>query len=205
MKKYIALASLAITTLLIVGCTQSTSTGVEQSSSPVPVPTTTDALNHYTNANFSISYPNAVTLQTESNITGGNLDTPVAKFLLPQTTFKAENTNFREGFVVVSKSTKADVVKTCIQFLNAATTDTEPKLVMINGNQFSKVESSDAGAGNFYQGNLYRIVYDNTCYEMAEIIHTTNAMNYDPPMQEFNKAEALNILDPIVNSFTFAS
>jgi hypothetical protein len=65
-------------------------------------------------------------------------------------------------------------------------------------------QTSDAGAGNFYESHLYRTLQDNECFEFEQLIHTTNVQNYpEGTVTEVDKAPVWQSLDAIVNSVTF--
>ncbi len=78
-------------------------------------------------------------------------------------------------------------------------------VVTINGQQFTKVTSSGAGAGNFYDTTSYRTIRDGDCYSVEYTIHSTNIHNYDPSqgIKDFDEPAVKNLLENIVKSFTF--
>lgn len=153
---------------------------------------------------FAISYPRKYNAQTDKDISGAFLDTPILKISFPEGSFKDEKTNFSEGYMVVAKSIAPKVVASCTSFSDMGY-ETAPTTtpVQINGNAFTVVAVADAGAGNLYTSRVYRTVHNNTCYEISLTVHTGNVYNYDPPVQEFDKEKVFAPLEQILNTFTW--
>jgi hypothetical protein len=53
-------------------------------------------------------------------------------------------------------------------------------LVTIGGHNFQHIDVSGAGAGNFYNDQVYVGKVNNECYVAETIVHTVNCGNYDP-------------------------
>lgn len=171
---------------------------------------TNEDTNNFTDTSktFSFSYP------TEFLLSGGELGYTVnwaqqststglmlAEVIIPRTFMPS--TNFSEAKFTIGTSVDADAIENCLQYNLGNQVTTTP--VMINGREFTKINFSDAGAGNFYETTTYRTIYNNQCYAIEYIIHSTNIGNYSPDqgMVEFDKAKITSIIEGIVNSFKF--
>lgn len=112
-------------------------------------------------------------------------------------------TNFSGATFTVGKSTDKKAVASCLT--EAVGNNIAKSEVTINGTTYTKMNYTDAGAGNFYDVTSYRTVKNNVCYAVEYIIHSTNIGNYSPDqgITEFDKAKIQNILEATVNSLTF--
>ncbi len=116
----------------------------------------------------------------------------------------AHGTNLGEAGVFVGVSPSREALQKCGGATNAG--ETARGTIMINGEIFNAFDASDAGAGNFYESKIYRTVHSGSCYEIVELLHTTNIGNYDPgTVQVFDKAKFSGYLDLMAKSFTFTA
>jgi membrane-bound inhibitor of C-type lysozyme len=167
-------------------------------------------INTYTDFSktFSFSYPNQFTLSGGSvgysqdwsygtNDLGNLLSVVhIPKSFLP-------GTNFGESRFTVGTSVDPDAVKNCLAFTYGGTGTTSK--VMINGREFTKMNFTDAGAGNYYDTTSYRTIYNDQCYAVEYTIHSSNIYNYSPDqgIKEFDKAKINSVLENIVQRFKF--
>lgn len=159
--------------------------------------------NVYDKNGITIAYPDTLNVESGTGLGGGNLDTTIVKFSIPKELVASENTNFNEAYLIVSKSTKPDTISKCASFGDLGNMTGIAESVTINGIQFSSHDTSEGAAGNLYDSKLYRTVHKSTCYELAMVTHTGNINNYDPPVTEFNQAEVMTILTPVLAGFGF--
>jgi membrane-bound inhibitor of C-type lysozyme len=162
-----------------------------------------------TSKSFSFSYPNRFILSGgdfgySQNWTAGttNLGILLVDINIPRTFF-TEKTNFGEAKFTVGTSADTDTVKTCLTFNNGnLATSSE---VIIGGIKFTKINFSDAGAGNYYETTSYRTVHNNQCYAIEYTIHSSNIYNYSPDqgVKEFDKTKVTSVLEGIAQSFKF--
>jgi hypothetical protein len=112
-------------------------------------------------------------------------------------------TNFSDARFTVGASVATGTIATCLTEGNGGPASSTS--VMIGGTQFSKIEMSDAGAGNRYETTSYRTVHDGQCYAIEYTIHSTNIDNYSPEagITEFDKAKVEGVLEGMVQSFQF--
>ena len=100
-------------------------------------------------------------------------------------------------------SADPNAIKNCLVYTNGNVgTSSE---VTINGRKFTKMNFTDAGAGNYYDTTSYRTIYNNQCYAVEYIIHSSNIYNYSPDqgVKEFDKTKITSILERIIQSFKF--
>jgi membrane-bound inhibitor of C-type lysozyme len=175
--------------------------------------TTKSGLNTFTDTGktFSFSYPKQYVLsggdigytQDWSYLaTFGDLGLILARVNIPRTFF-TEKTNFGDARFTIGTSEAPGAVKNCLHFQYAD--QGKMSTTTINGRQFTKIQFTDAGAGNLYETTSYRTVYNNQCYAIEYIIHSGNIYNYDPSqgVKEFDKAKITSVLEGIVQSFKF--
>lgn len=114
-----------------------------------------------------------------------------------------EKTNLSESYLFVSSTKKPDIVATCTEpNQNAGAPEQLIGTEAVNGYTFTHFTSEGAGAGNYYQQEIYRTVQNNTCYEVIYYIHSTNAGNYEPgTVTEFDRNAVLNELYGVFASF----
>lgn len=153
----------------------------------------------YEGDGISLKYPTTLSTESGTGMGGGNLDTSLIKFMVPAEIVASEGTNFNEAYLLVSSSNKPATLKTCLNYSDVGTAS-KPFATSINNIEFSRLDTTDAAAGNRYSTQLYRAIDNNTCYELALVIHTGNIQNYDPPVKEFDANQAIQILMPIISS-----
>ena len=111
-------------------------------------------------------------------------------------------TNFSEAKFTVGTSSDAAAVAACLTATNGGT---KTGTVVIQGEQYTRVTESDAGAGNLYDTTSYRTVKNSQCYVIEYTIHSTQLGNYDPSQHitAYDKAKVTSVLEGIVKSFKF--
>ncbi len=114
-----------------------------------------------------------------------------------------ESTNLGEVYLFIGSSADAGQVATC--------TDPNPngggpeQLIgneIINGYTFVHSNSLGAGAGNFYEQEIYRMANNGVCYEVIYFIHSGNIGNYPPGLvTEFDKNAIVQKLYSVFSTF----
>ena len=66
---------------------------------------------------------------------------------------------------------------------------------------FLRESGGDAGAGNFYEWVSYSTAWGDTCVSLTFTLHSTNPLNYDPPIAEFDRAAESAVFDMILATF----
>ena len=157
---------------------------------------------------FSFSYPNKFILSggelgytvnwAQQSTSTGLL---ITKVVIPKDFMP--NTNFGDAKFTVGTSADPSAVTNCLIY-NLGNVVSTTKIT-IGSQEFTKINFTDAGAGNFYETTSYRTIYNNQCYAIEYTIHSTNIENYshDQGITEFDKSSIVNIFEGIINSFKF--
>ena len=113
-----------------------------------------------------------------------------------------EKTNLSEVYLFVSSTAEAQTVATCTEPNQSGGGPEYPVGdEIINGLTFAHSTSEGAGAGNYYQQEIYRTVYQNVCHEVIYFIHYTNASNYTPDtVTEFNRDAVMRNLQAVFST-----
>lgn len=115
-----------------------------------------------------------------------------------------DKTNLSEVYLFVSSASDAQSVATCTE-PNQSGGGPEQVIgnEVFNGYTFVHSTSDGAGAGNFYQQEIYRMVNKNVCYEVIYFIHSTNIGNYTPgTIIEFDRDAIIQNLRSVFSTFT---
>lgn len=183
----------------------------QQSATTSPTGSTGTSVYSDPNNTFSFTYPSEFTLSgggvgyTQDWMNNSaQMGLLLVKVVIPQT-FQ-QSTNFVDARFTVGTSADPTAVKNCLVAPESGT-PTQKSMLTINGTQYTKFTSGDAGAGNFYDTTSYRVVRSNQCYAIEYTIHYSNIANYptDSGIHEFDKAAVQSSLEGIVQSFKFAS
>ena len=113
-------------------------------------------------------------------------------------------TNLHEAYVEIgidANPLDSNQVNKCLQ---PKDWEKSQGVITIGQKEFSSFVGNDAGAGNLYESQTYRRVQDGHCYEIAEVLHSSNIGNYEPgTIKEFDKKYFSAVLDKIATSFEF--
>jgi hypothetical protein len=113
-----------------------------------------------------------------------------------------EKTNLSEVYLMFSSSADSKVVSTCTEPNpnGAGGTEYPADGVTVNGMDFVHTTAEGAGAGNYYQQEIFRTVQNNACHEVIFFIHFTNASNYTPgTVTEFNRDAVMQNLEAVLS------
>jgi len=148
---------------------------------------------------ISLTYPD--TFAPALPMQGNYKTDPVLTLQLIETDLY-EKTNLSEVYLMFSSSADSKVVSTC----------TEPNPnggggpeypadeVTINGLIFVHSTTEGAGAGNYYQQEIFRTVQNNACHEVIFFIHFTSASNYTAgTVTEFNRDAVMQNLEAVLS------
>jgi len=115
-----------------------------------------------------------------------------------------KKTNLSEVYLFVSSTSDAQVVAACTEpNQNGGGPEYPAGDEVVNGLTFVHSTSEGAGAGNYYQQEIYRTVAQNTCYEVIYYIHFTNASNYTPgTVTEFDRDAVMQQLNGVFSTLT---
>lgn len=114
-----------------------------------------------------------------------------------------DKTNLSEAYLFISSTSDLQTVATCTE-PNQSGGGPEQNVgnEVVNGFTFVHSTSDGAGAGNYYQQEIYRMVNMNVCYEVIYFIHSTNIGNYPPGVvTEFDKITLMQKLFGVFSTF----
>jgi len=160
----------------------------------------------YDNSNFGFSfwYPQSAEIRKE-NLEGylSLTNFGLVGVFLPQDLFTG--TNLGEAAVIVGVSTSTDIISKC-ERIDSINGEQDLGQAVIGSTPSHKFFAIGAAAGNTYESTIYRLVYNRSCYEIVELLHSGNIYNYPAgAVQEFNKAKLLGILEKMAQSFKFSN
>jgi len=126
----------------------------------------------------------------------------IASVSVPKSDY--QNTNFGEANINIGASQDPGIVINCLR-LQIELGETKDATQTINGIIFKRFDSSDAGAGNFYETQSYRTIKDKICYALEIIIHSMNIGNYPQELniKEFDRNKVIGDLTSVLNTFKF--
>jgi hypothetical protein len=105
----------------------------------------------------------------------------------------ASGTNLREKWIEV---TCEPIATGCSSMLGEGSRE-------FNGTMFSFYEAADAGAGNYWNWITYTAPAGTMCTDLSFTIHSVNAMNYTPPIPEYDETAETAVYDEIMETFTW--
>ena len=158
---------------------------------------------------FSFAYPSPVAISgggigysTDWMVSATTSGLLLVKATLPRS-FEPK-TNLSDSILTIGTSADPDAVANCLT-TSMGGNGIQKSSVTINGVTYTRLVTSDAGAGNFYETTSYRTVRNNQCYVIEYTIHSTNIGNYSPDqgISVFDHAKVQNVLEGIVQSFKF--
>lgn len=115
-----------------------------------------------------------------------------------------DKTNLSEVYLFISSTSDSQVVATCTESnQNGGSQEQVIGNEVVNGFTFVHSTSEGAGAGNYYQQEIYRMADLNVCYEVIYFIHYTNIGHYPPgTVTEFDSDALMQKLYGIFSTFT---
>lgn len=148
---------------------------------------------------FAILSGGGVGYSTEWQRDTATLGLVDARITLPRERYP--HTNFSGAVFQVARSSDPDAYKTCL-IPHQGERIVENNL-SLDDNLYTKFNSTDAGAGNFYETTSYRAQQGIECNVIEYTVHSTNIGNYSPDqgVTEYKQGEVVGILEDIVKSF----
>ncbi|MFN8411545.1 MAG: hypothetical protein U0Z26_04075 [Anaerolineales bacterium] len=112
-------------------------------------------------------------------------------------------TNLGEAYIFISSSSDSQVVATCTESNQNAEGEQILGNESLNGFTFVHSSSTGAGAGNYYDQDIHRMVNNNVCYEVIFFMHSSNIGNYvDGTVKEFNRDDLMKKFNDVFSTFT---
>jgi hypothetical protein len=111
-----------------------------------------------------------------------------------------DKTNLSEVYLMVSSTSDAQIVAACTEpNQNGGGPEYPAGEEVINGLNFVHTTTEGAGAGNYYQQEIYRTANMGICHEVIYYIHFTNASNYEAgTVTEFNRDAVMRNLQAVL-------
>lgn len=126
----------------------------------------------------------------------------LAEIKIPQSYLPG--TNFGNATFTVGTSADPSAEATCLTYNPEGAPKSAPQTETVNGTTFTVFQSTDVGAGNYYDTTSYRTAIGSQCYAIEYTIHYANFQNYPKgAVTQFNEATLKSQLDAIAQSFKF--
>jgi hypothetical protein len=149
---------------------------------------------------FSVSYPKEYQVATSSN---NGLFSKGVSFVVPESL--TDGTNLSEDSRIYIEVSSASSTCSAALFADSSSslTGTEEVRVETFGiTTYDVVSYSDAGAGNFYEGEVYTIKKGGKCVAIQQFVHSSNIGNYPPgTVTEFDREAFDKGLRTVLTSF----
>jgi hypothetical protein len=111
-------------------------------------------------------------------------------------------TNLVEAYVLISAAPAAQLAIPCEQAQLA--NEQAAGALLINNTTFARFQRGGAAAGNEYEQVSFRTDHQDTCYQLAYLIHYANIGNYTPgTVREFDRPALDKELMGVIQSFGF--
>jgi hypothetical protein len=75
----------------------------------------------------------------------------------------------------------------------------------LGGLSFTVQTGTEGAAGNFYEWTGYTTARGDVCVSLSYVLHSTNAMNYTPPLAEFDAAAERAVFEEITRTFSWTA
>jgi hypothetical protein len=75
----------------------------------------------------------------------------------------------------------------------------------LGGLPFTVQTGTEGAAGNFYEWTGYTTARGDVCVSLSYVLHSTNAMNYTPPLTEFDAAAEGAVFEEITRTFSWTA
>ena len=148
---------------------------------------------------LSLTYPD--TFAPAQPVLGNYKSDPVLALRLIDSELY-EKTNLGEVYLMLSSTSDPQIVASCTAPNPNGGGGPEYPVgeEVFSGLTFVHTTAEGAGAGNYYQQEIYRTVQKNVCHEVIYYIHYTNAGNYTPgTVTEFNRDAVMRNLQAVLS------
>ena len=151
---------------------------------------------------FSIQYPKSYSLDESYQYQGLTVEEiPGIKVSIPKTLSDSTNLSSDTG-VSIEYLSNAAYCSASLFLYGSPSSSTST----ISGITYSVASTSDAGAGNIYEEDVYALAGANPCIAVRYYVHSTQIANYPAGAKvEFNRAQLINTFNQIRDSLTLKS
>jgi hypothetical protein len=77
------------------------------------------------------------------------------------------------------------------------------EIAVINATEFMRQTGGEGAVGNYYSWQAYTTQRDEVCASLTFVLHSTNAMFYDPPLSEYDETAEAAVFADILGTFTW--
>lgn len=127
--------------------------------------------------------------------------TPLLTLAFIDPSFYYPTTNLSKAYLLLTASADPATVSTCTQPSNQSG-ETITGQETVSGYIFTRSESTGVAAGNIYDQISYRTAWQDKCFEVIYLIHSTNIGNYPPgTVVEFDKNTLLQKFAAVLATF----
>jgi hypothetical protein len=149
--------------------------------------------------NFSIQYPKDDVFSQGSQYAFAAQNSLIS-INLPESYYPG--TNLGEASVIIGVTSTPALVNNCLQ--PQLENEKVQGVKNIDNKEFIRFIGEGVGAGNIYDTTSYRLVYNNSCYEIVLLMHSGNIGNYPTgAVKEFDRLATLEKLNIIAETFKF--
>ena len=114
----------------------------------------------------------------------------------------APGTNLKEKYLQIdARSSAGPCVSPLASGWDPEALPTETRV--IGGSNFSVQSGGEGAAGSFYMWTAYAVTQGDVCVTLSFVLHSTNAMNYTPPLAEFDEPTEGAVFDEVVSTFVW--
>jgi hypothetical protein len=169
---------------------------------PPPPPPSLPVTHSYATSTYSITYPDGYTANESYAYQGvPNKPIPGVKFVIPGTMATGTNLSMDSGVSVEQLPRAKSCVGDIFIYQNVKSHD-----VTVGSTVWSTASTSDAGAGNFYEEQVFAIKDSKPCTAVRYFIHTTNIDNYPAgTVSAYNRDALLKDFDSIRDTLQMTS
>jgi len=79
----------------------------------------------------------------------------------------------------------------------------QPK--QFNGVNFTYQAAAEGAAGSLYQWSDYSTLEGGLCLSLSFVLHSTNALNYDPPLVEYDSVAESSVFEEMMATFQWVT
>jgi hypothetical protein len=167
----------------------------------VPVTVTAPVSDHptYENSNYIVSYPEGFILSTSSP---NSLFANGVSFIVPPSLTEGTTLSPDSRIYIEAKQGTSTCSALVANIELIGSSGSMEETVTYKDNTYRAVTYSEAGAGNFYETDVYAIGNTQNCYEITRFIHITNITNYEVgTVVSFDRAALDEAMRIVLESF----
>jgi len=112
------------------------------------------------------------------------------------------NTNLSAVYMTIGSTNDSQIISTCLDAEWNGLTEQVMGTETFNGYEFFHTKRGGVAAGHYGEQEIYRMVYNNVCYEVIYHIHSVDSGSYPSgTVIEFDRNAIIQELDDVFSSF----